>query len=75
MQRLFDRPWSSARRMLTAFGLLGLTIGVATLRGPARGAEDAPSPAAKAEVGSRPTTEPSKSFVRLTSARAGTAWP
>ncbi len=38
----FDRPWSGARRLLTACGLLGLTIGVATIRGPARGAEDAP---------------------------------
>ena len=34
----------------TAFGLLGLTIGVATLRGPARGAEDGPPSAAKAEL-------------------------
>ena len=57
----FDRPWSSARRILTAFSLLGLTIGVATLRGPARGADGGPSPAAKAEVATaepRDQTEP-----------------
>ncbi len=51
----FDRTWSSARRILTAFSLLSLTIGVATLRGPARGADGGPSPAAKAEVA---TAEP-----------------
>jgi beta-lactamase regulating signal transducer with metallopeptidase domain len=59
--KTFDRPWSSARRVLTAFSLLGLTIGVATLRGPARGAEGGPSPAAKAEVAaaeSRDQTKP-----------------
>jgi beta-lactamase regulating signal transducer with metallopeptidase domain len=56
-----DRPLSSARRMLTLFGLIGLTIGVATFRGPARGADDSPSPAAKAEVATaepRDQTEP-----------------
>ena len=36
--------------LLTAFGLLGLTIGVATLRGPARGAEDGPRPRPAAEA-------------------------
>jgi hypothetical protein len=45
-----DRPMSSALRVLTLFGLLGLTIGVATLRGPARGAEDGLPAAPKAEV-------------------------
>jgi beta-lactamase regulating signal transducer with metallopeptidase domain len=57
----FNRTWSSAGRMLTAFSLLGLTIGVATLRGPAQGAEGGPSPAAKAEVAaaeSRDQTKP-----------------
>jgi hypothetical protein len=34
---------SRARRLLTALGLIGLTVGVATLRGPARGAEDRPA--------------------------------
>ncbi|HKI20945.1 MAG TPA: M56 family metallopeptidase, partial [Isosphaeraceae bacterium] len=60
--KTFDRPWSRARRLLTAFGLLGLTIGVATLRGPARGAEGGPSPAAKAVVAAterRDQTNPS----------------
>ena len=57
----FDRTWSSARRMLTAFSLLSLTIGVATLRGPARATAGGPSPAARAEVEAaelRDQTEP-----------------
>jgi hypothetical protein len=37
------------RRGLAALGLVGLTIDVATLRGPARGAEGGSPPAAKAE--------------------------
>jgi beta-lactamase regulating signal transducer with metallopeptidase domain len=60
--KTLQRPWSRARRLITAFGLLGLTIGVATLRGPARGAEDGPPPAAKAEVAApepRDQTNPS----------------
>ena len=61
--RQSDRPLSTVRRMLTLFGLLGLTIGVATLRGPARGAGDGPSSAAEA-VGAAPQLrDPSKSFV------------
>jgi hypothetical protein len=43
----FDRPWSRTRRGLAALSLVGLTLGVATLRGPARGAEDGPLPAAR----------------------------
>ena len=58
----FDRPLSSTRRLLTVFGLLSLTIGVATLRSPARGAADGPSRAAKAEVAPQQPRDPSKSF-------------
>ncbi len=61
--KAFDRTWSSARRLLAAFGLIGLTMGVATLRGPARGAEDGPSPAAPAVVAATEAREPSKAFV------------
>jgi BlaR1 peptidase M56 len=61
--RAFDRTWSSARRRLAAFGLIGLTMGVATLRGPARGAEDGPSPWAKPVVAKTEAREPSKAFV------------
>ena len=60
--KTFDRPWSSARRLLSAFGLIGLTIGVATLRGPAGAAEDSPPLAANAAVAapeSRDQTKPS----------------
>jgi hypothetical protein len=41
-RKAIDRPWSGARRLLTALGLLALTTAVATLRSPARGAEDDP---------------------------------
>jgi hypothetical protein len=41
---------SRARRLLIASGLIGLTVGVATLRGPARGAEDRPAAPAAATV-------------------------
>ena len=60
--RAFDRNWSSARRLLAAFGLIGLTMGVATLRGPARGAEDGPSPAAKAVVAATEPRDQTKPF-------------
>ena len=43
-----ERPASGPWRLWTSLALLGLTVGVATLRGPARGAEgDPPAPAAK----------------------------
>jgi hypothetical protein len=61
--RAFDRTWSSARRRLAAFGLIGLTMGVATLRGPARGAEDGPSPAATPMIAAPKLREPSTDFV------------
>jgi hypothetical protein len=61
--KAFDRNWSSARRLLAAFGLIGLTMGVATLQGPARGADDGPSPAAPAVVAATEAREPSKAFV------------
>jgi beta-lactamase regulating signal transducer with metallopeptidase domain len=60
--KTFDRTWSNARRSLTAFGLIGLTVGVATLRGPARGAEDAPPPATKAEVAAPESRDQAKPF-------------
>ena len=60
MTKPFDRPLSPARRMLTLFGLVGLTMGVATLRGPARGADDGPSPAAKAVVSTARARDPSR---------------
>ena len=43
-----DRPWSGAHRLLTMAVLLGLTICVATLRGPALGADDDPPTVAAA---------------------------
>jgi hypothetical protein len=58
----FEGRCSRARRLLTAFGLIGLTFGVATLRGPVRGAEDspaAPAAAAVATTDARNQTEPS----------------
>ncbi len=58
-----DRPLSSVRRILTLFGLLGLTMGVATLRGPARGADDGPSSATQAVEPAPQLRDPSKSFV------------
>jgi hypothetical protein len=61
--KLFDRPYSSAWRVLTVFGRVGLTIGVATLRGPARGDDDTQSSAAKAEVAPPQPRDPSKSVV------------
>ena len=61
--KLFDRPLSSARRTLTFFGLVGLTIGVATLRGPARGSDDTKSPAVKSEVVALLSHKPLNSFV------------
>ena len=61
--KLFVRPYSSVRRLFTVFFLVGLTIGVATLRGPARGADDGPSPASKTEVPSPQPRDPSNSFV------------
>jgi len=60
---LFDRPLPRALWMLTVFALVGLTIGVTTLRGPARGDEDGASPAAKAEVALSQPHDPSKSVV------------
>ena len=39
---VLDRPWPGAHRLVTGAVLLGLTIGVATLRGPALGAGDSP---------------------------------
>ena len=58
----FEGRCSKARRLLTVFGLIGLTIGVSTLRGPARGAEDdpaAPAPAASRKPDARDQAEPS----------------
>jgi hypothetical protein len=46
----FDRPWTRARRLATTAILLGVTAGVMTLRGPARGGEERPT----AEAGARP---------------------
>jgi beta-lactamase regulating signal transducer with metallopeptidase domain len=60
-----DRPWSSARRMLTAFSLLSLTIGVATLRGPVHGAEDGPPPAARAGATAPEPRDQTKPFEPL----------
>ena len=37
--------WSNAWRLATALGLLALTAGVATLKGPARASDESPSPA------------------------------
>ena len=62
--RMIDRPWTRSRRMVTAFGLLGLAIGVATLRGPAWGAEDGPPPAAPA-VARHPSPEPDEASVPI----------
>ena len=44
------RAWSKARRLATALGLVALTIGVATLRGPARAADGPPALSAEAKV-------------------------
>ena len=63
IQSRSTRPFSSVRRMFTVFFLVGLTIGVATLRGPARGADDGPSPASKTEIASPQPRDPSKSVV------------
>ena len=57
------------------FGLVGLSIGAAMLRGPARGADDTPSSAATVESVPPQHTELLKSVAVLTSATAGTAWP
>src|SRR5262249_33758659 len=51
-----DRPLSRGWRLVTAFTLLGLTLGVATLRGPARGGEGEEPAAATSKV--RTTTRP-----------------
>jgi beta-lactamase regulating signal transducer with metallopeptidase domain len=61
--KALNRTWSSAHRLLAAFALIGLTIGVAMLRGPARGAEDGPSPSAKPVVAKTEAREPSEAFV------------
>ncbi len=61
--KLVDRPLSSARRVLTFMGLVGLTISVATLRGPARGVDDGPSHASQKEVAPPQPRDPSISFV------------
>ena len=57
-----DPPLPPVRRMLTVLGLVGLTMGLATLRGPVRGA-DGPSPAVKAVVTPSPSHEPWTAFV------------
>lgn len=69
-------PWSWAGRFATAAGLLGLTIAVGTLRGPAHGAED-PAPA-PAQAGGSATTRtvpfPDRSYVDvITDERGRTA--
>jgi len=51
-----DRPLSRVWCIATTFTLLGLTLGVATLRGPARGGEDDEPAAATSKV--RTTTTP-----------------
>ena len=63
--KTFDRNWSSARRWLTAFSLVGLTIGLATLRGPARGAEDGPPSVASAEAGATEPRDKAESLPRF----------
>ncbi len=50
--RTIDRPWPWARRLATTVFLLGVTAAVATLRGPARGAEDGSPAAARPGAGS-----------------------
>jgi len=45
-----DRPLSRVWRLVTTFTLLGLTLGVATLRGPARGGEGEEPAAATSKV-------------------------
>ncbi len=67
--------WSRARRLLTAFGLIGLTIGVATLRGPARGAEDGPAASASAAARSRCPRPDGAPPLRSIFAKAPTGWP
>jgi beta-lactamase regulating signal transducer with metallopeptidase domain len=57
-----DRPLSPVRRTFAFFTLLGLTMGVVTLRGPARGADDGPPPAAKAEVAANEPRDQIKPF-------------
>ena len=61
--KAFDRTWSRPRRLMAACGLIGLSMGVATLRGPARGAEDGPSLAATPVIARPEPREPSKAFV------------
>ena len=59
----FSRPLSRALRLLIVFGMVGLTIGVAALRGPALGADDGPSRVSKTEVTQPQPRDPSNSFV------------
>jgi len=47
--QVFRQGWSRPKRLATALGLLILTIGAATLRGPARANDDAPSLARPAD--------------------------
>jgi beta-lactamase regulating signal transducer with metallopeptidase domain len=57
-----ERPLSRGRRVLTVLALLTLTIGIATLRGPARGADDSRAPTDKAGIEPPPLRETSRSF-------------
>jgi hypothetical protein len=52
-----DRPWPRARRLVSTVFLLGVTAAVATLRGPARGADDG-SPAAVRSAAGAPAARP-----------------
>jgi hypothetical protein len=58
----FDGPLSNVRRLLTVFGLVGLTVGVVTLRGPVRGDDDGRSPAAKTTIEPTQPRHPANSF-------------
>jgi len=53
---MMDRPLSRVWRLVTTFTLLGLTLGVATLRGPARGGEGDEPAAATSKI--PPTASP-----------------
>jgi hypothetical protein len=58
-----DRSLFGAQRMLTIIGLLGLAIGVATLRRPASAADDAPARAEAPKAAPNEPSSSSKSFV------------
>ncbi len=60
--KAFDQTWSRTRRLFTAVSLIGLTIGVSALRGPAGGAEDDPPSPAKAEFATPESHDQAKPF-------------